>query len=283
MNHAAGCLSLFAFVLFRVAGAGCAMKEFKYSLQARMDNPQEGFHNIGIMVWSDDTLGYFSVCGEEAHAADMCGRIENSRDCGRTIDEFVEYFLTRHGGYFYSMARPETIRAESAEDVVRQAAERWDLDFSVLHRVRAKVDRRVAQAMMDATRFGCEIGVFKPEEAGRQYLGGDTAFVMAFGSKGDQPVSGYTSVLGYLPFPYSFHPFARGRFWIETLQPIEGGWLVRGCDNWKWELGKLEVEIRPITDPGMLRRIYDFKAGLTPEQADIIKGHLNYLGNWMML
>ena len=70
------------------------MGKFQYSLQARFDCGDVGFHNIGIMVWSEDVLGYYAVRGEEKHADEMCERILASRDAGRQIEEFVEYFLT---------------------------------------------------------------------------------------------------------------------------------------------------------------------------------------------
>lgn len=121
------------------------MGKFQYSLQARFDCGDVGFHNIGIMVWSEDVLGYYAVRGEEKHADEMCERILASRDAGRQIEEFVEYFLTRHGGFFYSMARPETVEAESAEDAVRQAGERWNLDFCLPNVVHSVIDMDIAR------------------------------------------------------------------------------------------------------------------------------------------
>lgn len=257
------------------------MGKFQYSLQARMDNVEVGSHNIGIMVWSEDILGYYAVRGEEKHADDMCGRILASRNAGRQIEEFVEYFLTRHGGFFYSMARPETVEAESAEDAVRQAGERWGLDFALPRGVHSVIDREVAERMMDATRFGCEINVRGRHKDGREYRGTDLSFAMQFGDLGDPTIPGYTAVLGYLPFPYSFSHFARGRYWLETLVEIPGGWLGRGRDNWNFDLGDLEIEIRPIRDPEILSAIDAFKASLDDEWREELQSRLKHLGSPM--
>ena len=102
-----------------------------------MDQGSAAFHNIGVMVWSDDTLDYFAVRGEEAHARMMTERILNLPSTGRKISEFVEYYLERHGGFLYSMARPETVEADSPQDVVRQASDRWDRRFTIWKRMSA--------------------------------------------------------------------------------------------------------------------------------------------------
>ncbi|MBM4394655.1 MAG: hypothetical protein FJ087_03070 [Deltaproteobacteria bacterium] len=225
------------------------MAEFKYSLQARLA-PGEP-RDIGVMVWSDDTLDYFAVRGDEDHALDMNGRIAESRRAGRTIGEFVDYFLERHGGHFYSMARPETVEADSPRDAARMAGARWDLDVVVPEIPGRGVDPAVVRELLAATEGGADLRI-----RGAAFDGRGRAFVMGFGALGD------TVVFAYLPFPYDFSPLSRARFYLTSVRAVEGGWVLRGRDSWRWELGDLDIEVRPIVDPVVLGAILTFLEGL---------------------
>lgn len=242
------------------------MRRFQYSLQARMDQGSAAFHNIGVMVWSDDTLDYFAVRGEEAHARMMTERIADRRQAGGTIAEFVEYYLERHGGYFYSMARPETVEADSPQDVVRQAGERWDLDFVIPSPPVPKVDKTVVRELLAATEGGAHLDI-----KGGSLDESDHALVLGFGALGD------TVVMGYLPFPYDFSPFSRSRFYVDSVEPTLEGWTVRGRDAWKWGQGRLVIEVRPVVNPVLLTAIERFKEELDEVQREVIDRRLRDL------
>lgn len=162
---------------------------------------------------------------------------------------------------------------------MRQAGERWGLDFCLPREIHSVIDRDVAKRMMDATRFGCEIHVRGRYKDGRDYRGSDLSFAMAFGDLGKPTMPGYTAVLGYLPFPYSFSDYARGRIWLESLVEIPGGWLGRGIDAWDYDVVDLEVEIRPVCDREILSAIDAFKASLDDEWREEIQKRLKHLGS----
>ena len=103
------------------------MGRFEYSLQARL--APGAARNIGVMIWSEETLDYFAVRGEESHARMMNERMADSRGKGPGIRDFVDYYLERHGGYYYSMARPEEIDADSPQEAASRIGIRWDLDM----------------------------------------------------------------------------------------------------------------------------------------------------------
>ncbi|HOD08796.1 hypothetical protein KBA39_06885 [Myxococcota bacterium] len=242
------------------------MATFYYSLQAHFDGKPPAFRNIGVMIWSDNTLNYFAVRGEEEHAEDMNQRIATSLKIGRQISEFVEYFLERHGGFYYSMARPETLQAESPDDVVRQAGQRWELDFVIPPPPPSPIEFGEAKRMMDATEGGCELHI-----RGTNIDASVHSFAMSFG------VLGKWAALGFLPFPYSFSHYARGKIWVDSLQPIDGGWLIRGRENWRVEWGTVEVEIRPLDDYALKYQIAVFLNSLTDDERTLIRERLNYL------
>jgi len=244
------------------------MPIFHYSLHGRFANDFRSAANIGVMIWTDDTLNFYGVRGEEEHARLMNERIGNKPKSKTEIDAFVEYYLTRHGGYFYSMSRPHRVTADSVQDAARRAGRRWKLDVVVPEPPAPKIDMALMQELFRATEDGAELLI-----QGKDFVGGDRTFAMAFGCLGD------SAVLGYLPFPYSFSEFSRGRFWLDSVERIDGGWLARGRENWKWELGDLEITIRPVRDPELRAAIVAFKLGLTPIEAEMIQQRLKYLGS----
>lgn len=248
------------------------MPIFHYSLHARYANDFLSGKNIGVMVWSDDTLNFYGVRGEEEHDQLMNERIGLKPKIRREIAEFVEYYLTRHGGYSYSMSRPHRVTADSVQDAARRAGKRWKLDVVVPEPPPPKLDPAVMQELFRATEGGAELWI-----QGRDFAGGSCAFAMAYGCQGDQ------AVLGYLPFPYSFSYFSRGRFWLDSVERIDGGWLLRGRDNWKWELGDLEITIRPVQDLEKRAAIAIFKLGLDPDAAEFIERRLKFLGSPLFL
>lgn len=245
---------------------------FQYCLQAKMEFDGCEFRNIGVMIWSDSVLGYYGLEAYDDHVQDMCGRIRDSRDCGRTIEEFVEYFRERHGGLYYSMSRPHDIQADTVEDAVRLAGERWDLDFLVPEPDVPLVDTDLAQALLNDTEMGFDLYVH-----GGDYQARGRGFAMAVGSLGN------SAVIGYLPFPYSFSELSRGRYWLKSLERIQGVWLASGHDNWNWELGILDIEIRPIRDLDILYDIAGFIDSLSKEQRITIENRLKKLGDAMLL
>jgi hypothetical protein len=234
--------------------------------------PDLGFRNIGLMVWSEDTLDYFAVRGNEEHARDMNSRIAASRESGRAIQDFVEYFLERGGGFYYSMARPETVEADSPGQVVELAAKRWELDIVVPAATTTRVDPMVVRELMAATKGGAVLDI-----RGSSVHAKDRAFVMGFGALAD------TVVMAYLPFPYDFSPFSRGRFYVSSIEPMEGGWLVRGKDAWKYELGELAIQVQRLSDRRMRSAIARFKKGLGDEERRLIAGRLERLTDPMLV
>ena len=240
------------------------MRRFEYSLQARL--APGAARDIGVMVWSDETLDYFAVRGEEQHAQMMNGRIADGRRLGQGIRDFVDYYLERHGGYYYSMARPEEIDAESPRDAASRIGTRWGLDIVVPGASGAGVDPDVVRDLMAATEGGAELRI-----RGSSFDATDRAFILGFGALGS------TVVFAYLPFPYSFSAFSRGRFYVHAVEPVEGGWVMHGKDAGKMELGDLSIEVRPVADPALRGAISKFVAELHDDQRQLVAERLDEL------
>jgi len=247
------------------------MPRFQFSLQAWMDPtaPESGFRNIGVMVWSEGTLDYYAVRGNEEHARDMNGRIAESRALGREIREFVEYFLEQHGGFYYSMARPEELEADSPQDAARWAGERWELDIVVPPGT--KVDPDVVRDLLAATECGADLVI-----TGQKTRAVGRAFAMGFGALGK------TVVFAYLPFPYDFSPFSRARFYVKRVERFEGGWQILGKDAWNPEAGDLVIRVVPVANPRLREAILRFKANLDDDERDVITDRLKALTDPMI-
>jgi len=252
-----------------------------------------------MLVWTDDMLHFFGVAWAEDTVREMNERI--ALIPVRTREEvagFVEYYLTRYGGYFQSISKPHKVTGDSVQDAARRAGRRWKLKLVIPDPVTEgrmsfapsepvpdpvpepvpdpepvpapstpKIDPVLMQEMFTATEDGAELRI-----QGRNFAGGGTAFALAYGCVGKD------AVLGYLPFPYSFDHYARGRFWLDSVERIDGGWLARGRDNWNFEAGTLEITIRPVQDPEIRAAIFLFKLGLNEQQIDLIESRLKYLG-----
>ncbi len=267
------------------------MPIFHYSLHARFANDFSSGANIGLLLWTEDSLHFFGVAGAEDIVQKMNERIALIPK--RTREEvagFVEYYQTRYGGYFESISKPHKVTGDSVQDAARRAGRRWKLKLIITDSAPVpvpepdpvpdpvpdpdpvpstpKIDPVLIQELFRATEDGAELQI-----QGRDLAGGDIAFALAYGAIGKD------AVLGYLPFPYSFSHYARGRFWLDSVERIDGGWLARGRDNWNFEAGTLEITIRPVLDQEILDAIFLFKFGLSEEEVRLIESRLNYLGS----
>lgn len=133
------------------------------------------------------------------------------------------------------------------------------------------IPRDLAAEKMQATQQGALLRIL-----GEKLDGGDTAFML--GMKGPP-----TPILAYLPFPYDFSPFVFGRFWVDSLIRIEGGWSFAGRDAQEPSWGDLTIEVRPVEDPELLAKIREFKVGLGEWETKFIRKKMDeLLEPWML-
>lgn len=244
------------------------MSTFHYSLHTLLDSKDRdrGFRNIGVMVWSETTLDYFAVGGNEVVAHEMTKKIAHLSHQGRSIREFVDHFQETHGGLHSSIARPGEVAAESPQDAALRIGKSLHLDIVVPVPPGTGLDREVIRELLAATESGAEL-----EIRGATFNATDLALFLGFGALPP------AYVFAYLPFPYDFSPFSRGRFHVDSIERIPGGWRLQARDAWKWELGPLTVEIRPTSDPAIQTAMASFKDDLDDDQAELIEERLQAL------
>ena len=213
-------------------------KRFYYSNQIEFRG--KGATPLGLMVWDDADLRYFAAPGNEDEAKRMNDNFPLLADHGKTLADWLEYYLERGGGGYRSFSVPEDCEAESFDDVARVVGQTYDIDYVILEPVvqPAELDEELVLAFLEASQHGVELELIGPDWSARDRV----SFVgFTLGYPGMEP----QGVFAYAPFPIGVPPYLPNtRFFVTSLEREGDVWRLYGRSG-VMDCPATELVVRP--------------------------------------
>ena len=211
-------------------------KRFYYSNQ--VDFLSEGATPLGLMVWDDTDLRYFAAPGNKDEAKRMNDSFPLLAEYGKTMADWLEYYLNGGGGGYRSFAIPEECEAESLEDVARMMRQKHDVPYVIPEPAPEELDEVLVIAFLEATQYGAEIELIGPDWSAR-----DRSSIVGFsvGYPGMEP----QGVFAYVPFPIGVPPYLPNtRFFVTSLEREGDVWRLYGRSG-VMDCPATELVVRP--------------------------------------